>query len=134
MRSVHRQARIPVSEVYVGHLQGLRKVLQFAMPVGDADRAHMVALGKEQFQYLPPILAEPLTVQRHFHAFFHARDAGGKQLVDTLDLHQAEAAGAHAGKARQVAERGNVHIVFPRHLEDGLIAPRADVAPIHVQM
>jgi hypothetical protein len=34
-------------------------------------------------------------------------DAGGQQLVDPLDFHQAQAAGSHRGEPLQVAELGN---------------------------
>ena len=51
--------------------------------------------------------------------------AGGQELVAALDLHQAEAAGAHRAQALQMAEGGNVDLVLPRHFEDGLAGARA---------
>ncbi len=57
----------------------------------------------------------------------------GSSLVAALHFHQAQAAGAPVGEARQVAQRGDEDAVFARHFEDGLVFARAHVAAVDGQ-
>ena len=103
----------------------LRQHLQLAVAVRDADRADVIALGEEQFEDHPAVVLQALGVGRDLHAFFHARDASRQQLVLTLDLDQAEAAGADVGEAVQVAQAWNEDAVLPRDVENGFVLASA---------
>ena len=58
MRDIHRQPRVVVGEADVGEAERLRQRLQFAMAVGDADRADMVALDEQQLQRHQPVMGD----------------------------------------------------------------------------
>src|SRR4030095_5201052 len=94
VRTIHFRLGIAVRVVYVRDLQTLRKALQFAVPVGNAHRADVVALREQQFQNVPTVAIQPLGSGDHFHALFHARYAGGQKPVGALDLDQAQSAGS----------------------------------------
>ena len=79
--------------------------LQFAMAVGDADGADVVALGEQQFQGHAAVFAQPLAVGLDVHAFGDLGGAGRQQLGNAGHFHQAEAAGADVIDAVQMAER-----------------------------
>ena len=120
VRSVNVQFGIAIGQPDVGQTQLLAKRLQFAMAVGDADRADMVAFGEEQLEDGTAVLLEALGVRAHLHAFLHSGHAGRQQFVVALDLHQAQPARAKIAQAVQVAERGNVDVILARHLQDRL--------------
>ena len=75
----------------------LRQVLQLAVAVGHADRADVVALGEQQLDDHPPILASRSESVGHLHALGDAGDAGRQQPARAADLDQAEPAGADVG-------------------------------------
>ncbi len=70
---------------------------------------------------------------RDFHAFLDRERRRRAELGAAFDLDQAQAAGAHVGQTVEVAERGDVDAVFPRHLEDGLAGAGADVDAVDDQ-
>ena len=131
VRSVHGQAGVLIGEVDVRHAQLERQRLQVAVAVHHAHRANVVALGEQQFQNAVAVAVQTLGVGEHFHAFGHARDAGGQQARRALQLDETEAARAHGGKPRQVAESGDEDIVFARDIENGLVFARADLTAVN---
>ncbi len=130
VRGIHGQRGVAIGQADMGQALLLRKGLQFAVAVGDADRADVVALGEEQFENGAAMLFEPLGVGGDLHALVDGGHAGGQELVAALDLHQAKAAGADVAQAVQMAEGGNVDVVFPRHFEDGLAGAGAHFLPV----
>ena len=82
------------------------QVLQLAVAVGHADRADVVALGEEQLDDHPPILAQPLACRCWtFMSSATCGDAGRQQPAAAADLDQAEPAGADVGTPVEVAQR-----------------------------
>src|ERR1035438_1426824 len=79
------------------------------------------------------MLLEPLGLGAYLHALIHSGHAGGQQLVTAFDLHQAQAAGAYIAQALKMAERGNIDVVLPRHLQNGLAGAGADFLPIDLK-
>jgi hypothetical protein len=61
---VHLVRREDVVEPNVVHSHRDGQVLEFAMTVGHADGADVVALGEEQFQDHPPVVSDPVGVVR----------------------------------------------------------------------
>ena len=102
----------------VVHALAVGQRLQFAMAVGHADRADVVPLGEQQLQRHPAVLAQPFAVGLDVHAFGDLGGAGGQQLGNAGDFHQAQPAGAHVINAFQVAERRDVDARFGRGLQD----------------
>ena len=103
-----------IGNAHMVHAQPLRQRLQLTMPVGDTNRADVIAFGKQQFeQSCGDIVSSRSELRGHFHAFFHSGHARGQQLVDALDFDQAQTARANLREALQVAERGNEYIVLP---------------------
>ena len=49
-----------IVEAHVIHADARRQVLQLAVAVGDADRADVVALGEQQLDDHPAVVAQPL--------------------------------------------------------------------------
>jgi hypothetical protein len=66
------------------------------------------------------VFLESFCVGADFHALEDGGHAGRQQLVAALDLHQAQPARTHIAQPFQVAERGNVDVILPRNLQDGL--------------
>ena len=122
VRGVDRQFGIAIGQADVGQPLVLRQGLQLAVAVGHADRADVVALGEQQLEDGAAMLLQPLGVGADFHALGDGGDAGRQQLVAALDLDQAQAARANVAQAVEMAERGNVDVVLPRHFQDGLAA------------
>ena len=133
VRTIHLHLRVAIREVHVRDLQTLRQGLQFAVAVGDADRADVVALGEEQLQNRAPIAVQALRVGRDLHALGDAGHAGGQQLVGALDLDQAQPAGADGRQAPQVAQGRDEDLVLARDGQDGFILARADVLAVDLQ-
>ena len=117
---VHGQAGIGVRVADVGHAVVLGQRLELAVPGGHAHGAGVVALGEEQ---LEGDLAVRLDLRGGGHdglALLRRRGAGGNEPGDPRDLDHAQPAGADRAQALHVAERGDVLVVGPRHLEDRL--------------
>ena len=77
------------------------------MAIGHADGAGVIALSKQQFQRHAPVFLEAFAVGLHVHALADFRRAGGKQLGDAGDFHEAQPAGAQVINAIEMAECGN---------------------------
>ena len=120
MRDIHRQAREVVGHVDMREPQRLRQGLQFAMAVGDADGADMVALDEQQLERHQPVVGEVVGVGGDRHSALRGCRAGRQQAADAGDLDQAQAAGSRRAQAFQVAERRDAVPIRLRHLEDGL--------------
>jgi hypothetical protein len=88
IRGVHLEIGIAVRQAYVRQALLLGQRLQFAMAVGDADRADVVALGEEQLENRVPVLSQALGVGAYLHALLYGGDAGRHQLVAALDFDQ----------------------------------------------
>src|ERR1019366_4890514 len=100
---------------------------------GDANAAHVVALGEDQLQDAAAEPGEALRIDSDFHALRHTRDAGRQQLVDALDFDNAQAASAGVREPGEIAERGDEDIVLAGDFENGLIFAGADLAGIDGQ-
>src|ERR1019366_143280 len=133
VRGIHREARVSIGEVHVGHAQGQRHGLQVAVAVGDADAAHVVAFGEHQFQNAAAELRQALRIDGDFHALRHARDAGRQQFVDALDFDDAQAASAGVAQPGQIAQRRDEDVVLAGDFENGLIAACAALAAVDGQ-
>ena len=72
----------------------------------------MVPLREQQLQDHSPVFREAFGLGRDLHPFRHFRHAGRQQTVRPLDLHQAQPARTHIGKAVKMTERRNVNVVF----------------------
>ena len=60
VRGIHGQRGIAIGQADVGQALLLRQRLQFAVAVGDADRADVIALGEEQLENHAAMLLQPL--------------------------------------------------------------------------
>jgi len=119
---------IAIGVMNVSDIEFLGKSLHLAMAVRDADRADMVALGKEQFENLAAITLQALCGGGNLHAFLDTRHAGGKQFRVAFDFHKAEAACPNHFKSLQFAKGGDEDVVLARDFQDGLVFACADVA------
>jgi hypothetical protein len=99
----------------VGDALLLAEGLEFAVAIGYANRADMIALGKEQFENGFAMFLEPIGCGRDLHAFFDGGHASGLELVAALDLNDAQAACAYIAEAVEMTEGGNIDVVFPRN-------------------
>src|SRR5450759_791742 len=91
-----------VGIAYAVDAEFLRERLQLAVVVGNADRADMIALDKQQ---LDSDLTVALQLRRrgvHRHAFLHGRSARRQRASHARHLDDAEPAGAHRGEAFHV--------------------------------
>ena len=89
MRTIHRQQRVQGRKGEVVDPEFHCQVLQFAVAVGHADRAHVVAFGQQQFDDLAAVPVEPRRAGAHLHAFPDGGNAGGQQFAVAGHLHQA---------------------------------------------
>jgi hypothetical protein len=92
----------------VGGAVGERHVLQLALATGIADRAVERVIAEQQFNGGLAGLRDLGRFGVHHHAFGDGGGAGGLQLGDLLDAHDAHAAGGLQGESGIVAERGNL--------------------------
>ena len=93
--SVHGGLRIAIGIVNVGYVQLLRHGLQLTVAVGNADRANVIALRKQQFDNALAVALQTFGVGSDLHAFLHLGHAGGQQPVGTRYFDQAQTACAH---------------------------------------
>ena len=91
-----------------------RHVLQFALASGVAHRAIERMIRKQQLEHALARLHHLFALGVHDHAFTHLRRAGGLQLRQFLDFHQAHTAGALQRESGVIAER--------RHFDAGILA------------
>ena len=105
VRAVHAPFREAVIVAHVVHALAVGEGLEFAMAVGHADRADVVALGEQQFQRHAAVFAQPFAVGLDVHAFGDFGRAGRQQFGDAGDFHQAQPAGADVIDAFEMAER-----------------------------
>ena len=100
---------IAVGEAGVVHPHRHRNVLQFAVAVGDAEGADVVAFGEEQLHGHAAIALQLLGVGADRHPLRRFGGTGGQQAAAGLRGHQAEAAGAHRRQPLEMAEGGQLH-------------------------
>ena len=100
------------------HALAVGEGLQFAMAVGHAHGADVVALGEQQLQRHAPVFLQAFAVGLDVHAFADFGRAGGQQFGDARDLHEAEAAGADVVHAVQVAQRRDFDAGVGGHVQD----------------
>ena len=105
MGRVHAPFRKVIIVAHVVHAQAVGQRLQFAMAVGHAHGADVIALGEQQFQRHAAVFSQALAVGLDVHALGDFRRAGGQQLGDAGDFHEAQAAGAQVINAFEMAER-----------------------------
>ena len=114
---VHAEERVGVVHAPLGeavvvadvvHALAVGEGLEFAVAVGDADGADVVALGEEQLEGHAAVFAQALAVGLDVHALGDLGGAGGQELGDAGDFDQAEAAGADVVDAVQMAEGRDV--------------------------
>jgi hypothetical protein len=74
------------------------------MAVGNADSAHVISFGEEEFQYHAPISHKTLGVRADVHALSDLGGTGGQQFGDTRNLDQAQATGADVIYAFEMAK------------------------------
>jgi hypothetical protein len=74
--------------------------LQFAVVVGHADGADVVALGKEQLERHPAVFAQALGVGVDLHALGDSGRAGRQELWHAGHLDKAHPAGADVVNTR----------------------------------
>ncbi len=130
VRRVHFFLGITIRKMNVRDAQALAEHLHLAVPVRDAHRADVIALGKKQFENHPPVILQALGIGGDFHAFFYPGNAGRKQLVLSLDFNQAHAAGANIGQAIHLAKPRDEDAILSRHVENGFFLAPAQVAAI----
>jgi len=121
MGNVYGQPGKDVLVAHVVYAYGNGQILEFAMAIGNAHGAHVVAFCKEQFHDHLAIITELLRVCAHFHSLCYFGGASRNEPRAAYDLYQAEAAGSYIGEAVQVAKGGNMNACFSRGLEDGAI-------------
>ena len=107
MGEIHAAFREAVGQTAVIHAHLHGKVLEFAVAIGDTDRAHMVALREQQFHHRSPDLLKLWCLGPDSHSLLHRGDAGGQQFVGAFQFHEAEPAGCHGRQAIKVAEGGD---------------------------
>ena len=100
--------------------QPVDQVLQFAGAVLLAGQAVVVSRRPEQFDDQTLCVANRLCIRADFHARADRHAAGGDQGSCTFHLHDANPAGADAGRFRVMAKGGNVDSVRAGDLQDGL--------------
>ncbi len=87
------------------HALAVGQRLQFAMAVGHAHGADVIAFGEQQFERHSPVFAQPFAVGLHVHALADFGGAGGQQFANARDFHEAQAAGAHVIYPVQMTQR-----------------------------
>ena len=97
------------------------------MAVGHAHGADVVALGEQQLQRHAAVFPQPFAVGLDVHALADLGGAGGQQLGDAGDLHQAQAAGADVIDAVEMAERRDLDAGVGGGLQDGRAFLGADL-------
>src|SRR5208337_2860205 len=88
MARVCRELGKLVTQPHVIDAELYSKILQLAISVGNAHRAHMIALGQQQLDNQLAMRREARRVGAHNHAFFHRHEAGGLQILLALDLNE----------------------------------------------
>src|ERR1700749_4855054 len=103
------------------------------MSIRDANGADVIALGEQQFEDGPAVVAKPVGLRGDFHSLEDRGDAGGEQLVLAFDLDHAQPAGADVGETVEMAQGRNIDVVFPGHFKDRLSGAGAYVLPVNDQ-
>jgi hypothetical protein len=112
---IHGQVGVEIVVAHMVHADLGGFPLQLAVAVHHADRAHVVAFGKEQFQDHLAIFDQPLAVGVDHHAFLHRRHTRRLQPSAALQLHHAQAAAAALAQPIQVAERRHIDPLLAQH-------------------
>ncbi len=126
LREVHRQRGVAIGEAHAGDAERDGQRLKFAVAVGDAHRAEVIALGQQQLDDHAAVGRQPRRVDHHRKAFLHRRGAGGRQPPAAAHFDDAQAAGAHIRQAVQMAQGGDGAAGFARRFENGLAFARGD--------
>jgi biotin carboxyl carrier protein len=131
MDPLRLRAEIPERESHMIHPLLHSQGLQFAMAVGNANRADVVPFGKEQLQDHLPIILQPGRVGLNRHPLGDLQSAGGLKLVAPVNLNQAKAAGPNVFDTFQVAQGRNLGPGVLGRVEHGLPFHRADLLPVN---
>src|SRR5208337_1757981 len=107
MGVVHTPFRKAIIVTHVVHALAVGERLEFAMAVGHARGADVIALGEQQLQRHAAVFLQPFAVGPDLHAFGDFGRAGGQELGDARDFHETEAAGADVVHAFQMAQGGD---------------------------
>ena len=111
--SIHLQFRVATRKGDMINPELLRQLLELTVTVGHADRADMVALGKEQLNDTATIPVQPLRLGGDHQPLLNPGDAGGGELGTAFDLNHAQSAGANRRESLQEAKGGDSDVVFP---------------------
>jgi hypothetical protein len=126
VRCIDGELGVAIGQTHVSEALLLGESLEFAMAVGDADGADVVALSEEKLKDVAAIFLKAFGVGLDIHAFEDSGDAGRKQLVGAGNLDHAETASADVAEAIEMAECRDLDVVFASDLQDGLSAATTD--------
>jgi len=115
-----------VRKAHAGHAQRVGNVLQFAMAIGDANRAHVITLDQQQFGGDAAVAGQLRRSGRDRHSILHRRCACRKQAVDAGNFHHAQPARSHRTQPFEVTQRRNVLPARARRFQNGLSFQRID--------
>ena len=130
---VDADRRVETGQLEVGEAERLGVVLQFAVVVGHAHRADVVALDEEHLDDRAAMVIEPSGAGDHVHAVGHLGDACRQRTLGAGDLDAAQPAGADVGEPVEMAQRRDVDAVLPRHVENRLACGAGDVDAVDAQ-
>jgi hypothetical protein len=95
-------------------------ILQFAVAIGYAHRAGMVAFGMQQFCGYFLVFLYSIVGSGNGHVGHYFGSTGRHQFVVAFNLHQTNPAGAYIAQAIHMAHGEYFNIVFPANLQYGL--------------
>lgn len=131
VRDIDGAVREQVVVAHMVHANRDGEVLEFAVTVGDAYRADVVAFCKQQFDDHAAVGAQAFGVGGNVHAFSNAGDAGGAQdatgrVAAGADFNQAEPTCANIGESVKVTERWDADTGFACDIEQCVVFSCAD--------
>jgi len=126
MGQVQRESGIVVSKADRADAEGAGHGLQFTVTVGNANGTDMIAFDQQEFDRHPAVLGELGRSGGYGHAILDGRRARGKQAIDSLHFHNAEAAGTHGSETLQITKSWNVFVAGFGGLQNRLAFEGAD--------
>ncbi len=131
--SVERELGIAIGNVDVRDAHCLSEALQFAVSVGDADGADVIALGEEHLDDHAPVALQAGGIGGDVHPFGDFGHAGGEELVDPLTSTRQRRQAPHPERPSRKQRVGTCDFVFFADVEDGLVGASADVVAVDFQ-
>jgi hypothetical protein len=110
-------------------IESLRKCLEFAVPVHDANRALMVTFRQDQFHKHFAGCCKPRRIGRDTHFSLCNGSAGRQRTGEAIHFHDTDPASPLGVETVEATEGWYVNTRFPRYLQQGLSSyPRNSVA------